>query len=307
MEESVTKQKFMSPLAELGKLLKDDGYRFTTVTPETHARYMEKNLPAAPLRDLFGWSRPVPRSALPPVVLELLSRAETADFNGDNVTSRVRFSTLGAMLFAHSAYPTVEKDSVFFGPDSYRFVRFVRRYLRPGARVVDIGCGSGVGGLSVADTAREVILTDINERALRFAAANAEINGLRAEVLLSDLFAQVPAGADTVIANPPFIADPEKRSYRDGGEGLGCELSARIAEAAVEYLPAGGELLLYTATCFVNGIDLLAERLAKTLSSPHVDYDYEEIDPDIFGSEISEPHYREAERIAAIGLRIKKH
>ena len=44
--------------------------------------------------------------------------------------SRVRLATIDDLLFVHSAFPTDPPDAVFFGPDTYRFVRFVRSFLR---------------------------------------------------------------------------------------------------------------------------------------------------------------------------------
>ena len=42
-------------LVELGSLLKEDGYAFTAITPESHRRVLARGLPAKDLRDVFGW------------------------------------------------------------------------------------------------------------------------------------------------------------------------------------------------------------------------------------------------------------
>jgi hypothetical protein len=109
-------------LLRLGRTLKDQGYRFTTVTPATHARVNRRpaNATARDLRDVFGWSRPFRASVLPGDMLSWLTRAGAAERCGELWRSRVRFSSYDDELFVHSAFPTDRADSVFLGPDTYR-------------------------------------------------------------------------------------------------------------------------------------------------------------------------------------------
>jgi hypothetical protein len=63
--------------------------------------------------------------------------------------SLVRVSSLSGRLFLHSAYPTEAEDSVFFGPDTYRFARFVEasaEELETPRHLVDLGAGAGPAG-----------------------------------------------------------------------------------------------------------------------------------------------------------------
>jgi methylase of polypeptide subunit release factors len=210
------------------------------------------------------------------------------------------------LLFFHSAFPTLERDAVFFGPDSYRFVRALLHAVDRAERVVDLGCGSGVGGI-VLSRSREVrehlLLTDVNERALQLAAVNAELNGAPAHVQHSDLLSQVEGDIDLVIANPPYMADPDGRMYRDGGAELGCELSVRIVrEVGTRLAASGGRLLMYSGAPVVEGEDQLLRALTPALRDTHARFSYAELDPDVFGSELARPAYRQVERIAAIWL-----
>ena len=142
-------------LLRLAGWLHGEGYRFTTVTPATHARVNAR--PGAELarslRDVFGWSRPFAPSLLPPELRDALHAAELLHPARDGLLrSGVRFSSLGGQLFAHSAYPTCEEDAVFFGPDTYRFVHLIEQELRrepltPARRILDVGCGAGPGGI----------------------------------------------------------------------------------------------------------------------------------------------------------------
>lgn len=301
----------MDPLAGLGCALRETGYRFVTPTPETHRRVLARGGQARTLRDVFGWSRPFARGLLSPRLEALAAQAEAlspapgAASGPDGralLRSAVRFSTLGPLLCAHSAYPTVAADAVFFGPDTYRFAALLEARLGAGAlgHVADVGCGSGLGGLLLARRAASVQLLDVNPAALRFARANAELNGLAARTAQSDVLSGAEGRIDLVVANPPYLADPAGRAYRDGGGSLGTALSARIAAEALERLAPGGRLLLYTATPVVEGSHLLWPALVPLLR--HTQNDYRELDPDVFGEELERPEYAGVERIAVVAL-----
>lgn len=138
--------RLVSLLEELRRL----GYGFVTPTPATIARVLARDpgAPARDLRDVFGWSRPFRRDLLPAGLFAALEAAALARPEGEAWRSTVRVSTLEGALHLHSAYPTVAADAVFFGPDTYRFVRAIRHALerrggRPVRRAVDVGCGAG--------------------------------------------------------------------------------------------------------------------------------------------------------------------
>jgi hypothetical protein len=107
------------------------GYRFTTVTPLTHQRVLARRgrEPGASLRDIFGWNLPFEPGALPPALLADLEHAGLVRREGTLLRSKVRIASLGDDLFFHSAYPTMEENAVFFGPDTSRFARFALHAL----------------------------------------------------------------------------------------------------------------------------------------------------------------------------------
>lgn len=89
--------------------------------------------------------------------------------------------------------------------------RFFLRHLPEGRgrRVVDLGCGNGVVGTSVAlaDPDAEVLFTDESFQAVASAEATYEANGVsgHAEFRVGDGLAGVPSGSvDLVLNNPPF-------------------------------------------------------------------------------------------------------
>lgn len=297
-------------LVDLGARLRQLGYRFVTPTPETHRRVNARPgaAEARTLRDVFGWSRPFRDGVLPRDVAALLHAAGAREPAGDGSwRSAVRFSSVGDALFAHSAYPTTAADAVFFGPDTYRFVALLRREVAGARRAVDVGCGSGAGGLALALAGRvdRLVLADVSPRALRFAAVNAALAGVDAELCESDVLGAVQGPFDLVVANPPYLVDGPRRLYRDGGGALGIDLSVRIAREALERLAPGGRLVLYTASPVVDGRHALEDALAPVLARAG-GARYEELDPDVFGEELSSAAYAAVERLAVVALTFTK-
>ena len=306
-------------LVALGRWLRSTGYSFTTVTPATQARVNARPgaAQAQTVRDVFGWSRPFAATLLPPHALDTLERAALVEQRPDgSLRSRVRFSRLHDQLYAHSAWPTTDEDAVFFGPDTVRFVDLVqaelgRRPLRNGGRILDMGCGAGPGGLAAAHCARaaapHLVLADINPRALRFAAANAALAGMASVAFAQgDLFAAVEGEFDFIVANPPYLNDAAQRTYRHGGGRWGEGLSVRIVREGLERLAPGGRLVLYTGVAIVDGADPLLDTLHPLLDERGWPWRYRELDPDVFGEELDEPAYADAERIAAVALVVER-
>jgi methylase of polypeptide subunit release factors len=293
-------------LVRLGEALRGESYSFVTTTPETHRRVLMRGGPRkGALAAAFGWSLPFAYDELPPHVADAVREGELAEAGASGLVSRVRFSTLLGGLYAHSAYPTEATDAVFFGPDTYRFCRAIRDRARRRRLVVDIGCGSGAGGIVAGRDADRVILADINERALLFARANARLNGVdHAAVVSSDVLAGVHGTPDLVVANPPYLRDALGRTYRDGGGSFGEGLALRIVEESLARLAAGGTLLLYTGAAIVDGVDTFFEAAAPILSRAKADVRYEEIDPDVFGEELALAPYAAVDRIAAVLLEV---
>jgi release factor glutamine methyltransferase len=299
-------------LIELGHRLRDSGYSFVTTTPETHRRVNARAerqgfALAQDLRDVFGWSRPFAPELLPYDMLTLLDAAGELRPDGEVLRSHVRFSSIGASLLVHSAFPTSDHDSVFFGPDTYRFCSLLERRAPRARRAVDIGCGSGAGGLCLQGKAERVVLADVNRRALRFARVNAALAGVDATVVESDVLDDVGGPVDLIVSNPPYLCDARRRIYRDGGGSRGEGLSVRIVRESLDRLEEGGTLILYTGSAVVSGHDTFRESIARVLhASEDVAVAYEELDPDVFGEELSQPGYEDVERIAVVALEVTK-
>ncbi len=137
-------------------------------------------------------------------------------------------------------------------------------------RALDLGCGSGVLALLLAQAGGEVIATDINERAARMTRWSARLNQLTVDVRVGDLFAPVEGERfDLILSQPPFIALPDgidAVTYMHGGR-RGDELALRIAAELPRFLADEGQAALLFDTPELAGTSLereLRERLGGT-------------------------------------------
>ncbi len=131
----------------------------------------------------------------------------------------------------------------------------------PGARVIDLGTGSGAIAVTLARLRPDlrITATDQSAQALDVARDNARqllSTAASPRWLLGDWWQAVPAGEsfDLIVSNPPYIADAdphlscgdlphEPRSALAGGAD-GLSDRRRIAAGARQRLAAGGWLLL---------------------------------------------------------------
>ena len=303
-------------LIALLDFLKAHSYRFTAVTPVTHARVNVRSYQPnqqTDVRTIFGWNRPFVETDVDRKLFELMRAADILEQVGSRWRSRIRVASLESELFVHSAFPTTQADAVFFGPDTYRFIAALKYHLSQRSqsikRVLDIGCGAGPGAIIAAKMfpQAEVIGSDINDAAICTAKLNARAAGAEnVKIIRSDLFDNLSGDFDLVIANPPYLVDESQRAYRHGGGALGAALSEAIVEGAIQRLSANGSLMLYTGVAIADGNDPFRDSIARILGN-NFHWKYEEIDPDIFSEELLQDSYGNADRIAAVRLEVFGH
>ena len=118
------------------------------------------------------------------------------------------------------------------------FAGEVARAVRPGERLLDLGCGSGLVGVLAARAGAEVVASDLDDRAV----AAARQNGIT-DARQGDLFAAVPGEQfDRICFNPPFFQGTGRaRAYRRalyGGPAL--EVVRRFSAGVRAHLRPGG-------------------------------------------------------------------
>lgn len=141
--------------------------------------------------------------------------------------------------------------------DTEILVEEAMRYLHDGMRILDLCTGSGCILLSLLHYSNdcEGVGVDISQEALQVAAQNAELLGIKADFLKSDLYEKVTGKFDLLVSNPPYIERKviptlmeEVREYDpyialDGGED-GLDFYRRIIGGAQDYLKRGGQILM---------------------------------------------------------------
>lgn len=306
-------------LLYLLNFLKQQDYQFTAITPLSHQRILDRKQndvnKEITLKDIFGWNLGFKKTDLDPALFSILEEHQLLKIQENLYLSQVRVASLNNALFIHSAFPTIEQDAVFFGPDTYRFAYHLKQYLAsrsdPLKRAVELCCGTSAAAISMAKyfpDYDELIVADLNPKALLYSQMNIDFAGLKKiHPVQSDLFANLQGQFDLIFANPPYLIDPHQRQYRHGGDELdGNALSFRIIKEGIQHLNPRGCIFLYTGVTVTQDGNRFVEHLENLMRQyKNISWSYEEIDPDIFGEELEQPAYQHVDRIALALVKIE--
>lgn len=103
--------------------------------------------------------------------------------------------------------------------------------VKDGSSVLDLGCGYGVVGISIAKLHKDIALTmaDVNERAVELAKMNARERGIKTICVKSNIYdGLIGKKFDCILLNPPQTA--------------GKEICIAMIEQAKDHLNIGGSL-----------------------------------------------------------------
>jgi release factor glutamine methyltransferase len=158
-------------------------------------------------------------------------------------------------------------------PETEELAEMILADLPQGAlEILDMGCGSGVLGLTLAAQRPEsrVTLADVSEDALALTRENAGRLGLEnVSVIGSDLFAEITGSFDLIAANLPYVPageaagmarelghDPALALF-SGVDGL--DLLRRFVPDSVNFLKPGGVVALEIGHDQASQVRLLLE------------------------------------------------
>lgn len=103
-------------------------------------------------------------------------------------------------------------------------------------RVLDLGTGTGIQGISAALNKCDVTFADVDQNALDCAKANALANGVDGTFILSDMFDKIDSKFNTIIFNPPYVISKERKHLAFDGGKKGRELIDRFFGSYKEHL-----------------------------------------------------------------------
>ena len=120
----------------------------------------------------------------------------------------------------------------------------------PGDHALEVGCGSGLVSLHLAKAGALVTAVDVNYEAAVCAKAAAGLNGLKLDVIRSDLFQNVHACFDLIVFNPPYLRGEgtEVMDMAWAGGRTGTETLGRFLEQAPAHLNTAGRIVVIVSS-----------------------------------------------------------
>ncbi|MFH1064364.1 MAG: methyltransferase [Candidatus Woesearchaeota archaeon] len=105
--------------------------------------------------------------------------------------------------------------------------------IEKGWEVLDLGCGYGIAGIALKKRypSINIIMSDVNKRAVKLARMNAELHKIKSEIIQSSIFSSPKfegRSFDTIILNPPQTA--------------GKQICFDMIEQSFQHLKKGGML-----------------------------------------------------------------
>jgi release factor glutamine methyltransferase len=198
--------------------------------------------------DLYlQFDRPIEESDLIPL-------RETLKKRGEGIPIQ---HLLGTVWFHQHEFKT-DARALIPRPETEELAEWILKWELPAElQILDMGCGSGVLGLTLAAARPEwkVTLADVSPDALALAQENAtalEISN--ASFLQSDLFTTIDAQFDGIVANLPYVPEADRATLTrevmhdpalalfSGADGL--DLIRRFIPEAFHRLKPGGWLVL---------------------------------------------------------------
>jgi release factor glutamine methyltransferase len=132
-------------------------------------------------------------------------------------------------------------DSVY-PPDEDSILLIESLDVRPGERILEIGCGTGVVAIHCTKNGAEVSAVDINPTAVELTRRNAAANGAYMDARLSDLYEDIDSHYDTIVFNLPYLPVSEdgmlEKAWSGGEDGMG-PLPKMLNDVRDRLLPRG--------------------------------------------------------------------
>lgn len=149
------------------------------------------------------FDEPLGEDVLAPLRVDLKKRGERIPLQ--HLLGTVPFHQLDFKIDARALIPRPETEELVDW--------LIANVQPPPSSVLDLGCGSGVIGLSLASAWPEaqVTLADVSKEALSLAQENANALGLeRVRFCETSLFSQITDRFDLIVANLPYVPEADR-------------------------------------------------------------------------------------------------
>ena len=151
----------------------------------------------------------------------------------------------------------VDNDVLIPRPETELVVEQALRFVDDGHKVLDLCCGSGIVGVTIATRKKvDVTFADVSEKAIRIAKFNAKNNNVKAKFVVTNMFEKLgDEQYDVIVCNPPYIEtatidtlDSSVKDYEphlalDGGAD-GLDFYRTLAAEAHKHLADHGVLVM---------------------------------------------------------------
>tara|TARA_Y100000310_G_C20692569_1_gene823293 strand:- start:40 stop:555 length:516 start_codon:yes stop_codon:yes gene_type:complete len=155
--------------------------------------------------------------------------------------------------------------------DSYLLQKEVRKFAK--GNVLDVGCGSGIQGMTALEIADSALSVDINKDCVEYCKKK----GL--DAIQSDLFSNVSGKFDLIVFNPPYLPEeplePEDSALSTTGGKKGNEILSRFLKEVKDYLGVDGKILIVVSSLTPDVEKLIKENgfEFKVLSQEKIDFE----------------------------------
>lgn len=207
--------------------------------------------------------------ALGDLLNPLLDAGALGRTQADRIEARVVVSLVDDLLILSDDLRSSKEAVMGLSPGT---ITLCAAAFRPSIvnRALDLGCGAGACALVLSRSAKEVVGTDINPRAIAMAKLNASINGItNVDFREGDRFAPVRGEAfDRIASQPPFVPKAEGAAgatFLYGGS-RGDEFALSLLQGLSSHLAPGGTAVVM-AEWPEHGDEGIVDRARRALGS----------------------------------------
>jgi SAM-dependent methyltransferase len=246
-----------------------------------HRRALRRRLPhATALHELFTLCRPASVESMRRLLgAELVTDLVAASVLGNGPDSTLRTEVL-LVPFRDGVYladpPRLQQhpDYVYLGRSSFTLPHelLTRGLWSPThagdpLRVLDLGCGNGVGAIALVGPGIDAVGTDIVERCLRFSRVNAALNDADVDVRWSDVLSNVDGEFDLVICNSPCMWEElQTQTFAGGGGDFGTSLPVRMISESLDRLRPSGALAAVVSSPVIAGHPYVVDAMERAVA-----------------------------------------